>query len=54
MMALFSVGEEQGVSAIPKELLRVAQCQPAGYRYLAQANCAGGILEGLNYFRFLG
>jgi len=38
---------------MPKDT-QVAQCQPSWLRYLAQANCAGGILEGLNYFRFLG
>lgn len=55
-LALFSVGEERGiiVGNAQKELLKWHNANPVDYRYLAQANCAGGILEGLNYFRFLG
>ncbi|MBV9385475.1 MAG: sucrose-phosphate phosphatase [Chroococcidiopsidaceae cyanobacterium CP_BM_ER_R8_30] len=54
-IALFSVGEERGVivgNAQP-ELLQWHWSHPASYHYLAQAACAGGILEGLNHFGFL-
>jgi sucrose-6F-phosphate phosphohydrolase len=54
-IALFSVGEERGIivgNAQP-ELRKWYDENPAQYRYLAQAHCAGGILEGLNYFGFL-
>lgn len=53
--ALFSVGEERGIivgNAQP-ELMLWHETNPASYRYLAKAHCAGGILEGLGYFGFL-
>ncbi len=54
-VALFSVGEERGivVGNASSELLQWHNDNPANYRYLAKAYCAGGILEGLNYFGFL-
>lgn len=54
-LALFSYGDNRGVivgNARP-ELLQWHHANPAPHRYLAQANCAGGILEGLKYFGFL-
>ncbi len=54
-IALFSVGESRGIivgNARP-ELVQWYQENPADYRYLAGAPCAGGILEGLGYFGFL-
>jgi sucrose-6F-phosphate phosphohydrolase len=54
-IALFSVGEVRGIivgNARP-ELRLWYDLNPAEYRYLAKAACAGGILEGLNYFGFL-
>lgn len=55
-LALFSVGEERGiiVGNASSELLEWHNANPGDYRYLAKARCAGGILEGLNYFGFLG
>ncbi len=55
-IALFSVGEARGVivgNARP-ELRKWYDENPADYRYLAQKYCAGGILEGLRHFGFLG
>lgn len=55
-IALFSVGEARGIivgNARP-ELRKWYDENPADYRYLAQAHCAGGILEGLHHFGFLG
>ncbi len=55
-IALFSVGEERGIivgNARP-ELRQWYEDNPADYRYLAKASCAGGILEGLYHFGFLG
>lgn len=54
-LALFAVGEERGVIVgnAQEELLQWHNANPSSYRYLAKANCAGGILEGLNYFGFL-
>lgn len=55
-IALFSVGEERGIlvgNAQP-ELRQWYKDNPASYRYLAVAHCAGGILEGLHNFGFLG
>lgn len=54
-IALFAVGEERGiiVGNARGELLQWYKAYPAEYRYLAQNTCAGGILEGLKYFRFL-
>jgi sucrose-6F-phosphate phosphohydrolase len=54
-IALFSVGEERGIivgNARP-ELRHWYEENPANYRYMAQAYCAGGILEGLRHFGFL-
>jgi sucrose-6-phosphatase len=54
-IALFSVGDERGIivgNARP-ELLQWHNEYPANYRYLAQAVCAGGIIEGLKFFGFL-
>ncbi len=54
-IALFSVGEARGIivgNARP-ELRKWYDENPADYRYMAQARCAGGILEGLQYFKFL-
>lgn len=54
-IALFSQGEERGiiVGNAKSELLQWHKDNPADYHYLAQAFCAGGILEGLNHFGFL-
>ena len=55
-IALFSVGESRGIivgNARP-ELRQWYEENSADYRYLAQSHCAGGILEGLHYFGFLG
>nr|WP_199315438.1 sucrose-phosphate phosphatase [Aerosakkonema funiforme] len=54
-IALFSIGEPRGIivgNAQP-ELRRWLKANPADYRYLAKAACAGGILEGLYHFGFL-
>ncbi|MBE9189516.1 sucrose-phosphate phosphatase [Gloeocapsopsis crepidinum LEGE 06123] len=55
-IALFSSGQERGVIVgnASAELLEWHNANPVDYRYLAQAACAGGILEGLHYFGFLG
>lgn len=55
-VALFSVGKSRGIivgNARP-ELRQWYYANPADYRYLAQASCAGGILEGLHQFGFIG
>lgn len=55
-IALFSVGEARGIivgNARP-ELRQWYEENRADYRYMAQAHCAGGILEGLHHFGFLG
>ena len=54
-LALFAVGEERGiiVGNASTELLEWHKANPADYRYLAKASCAGGIQEGLKYFGFL-
>ncbi|MEB3180962.1 MAG: sucrose-phosphate phosphatase [Nostocaceae cyanobacterium] len=54
-VTLFAVGNERGIivgNALP-ELLNWYNDNPADYRYLAKNFCAGGILEGLQYFGFL-
>jgi sucrose-6F-phosphate phosphohydrolase len=54
-IALFAVGQERGIivgNARP-ELLQWHQEYPATHRYRAQRFCAGGIIEGLEYFGFL-
>ena len=51
-IALFAAGEERGIivgNARP-ELLTWHNDNPAKHRYLAKNVCAGGIIEGLNYF----
>jgi len=53
--ALFSVEKERGIivgNAQP-EMLAWHEANPFEHHYLAKAHCAGGILEGLNYFGFL-
>lgn len=53
--ALFRNGEERGIvvgNARP-ELLEWHHNHPSANRYLAEAHCAGGILEGLQYFQLL-
>jgi sucrose-6F-phosphate phosphohydrolase len=55
-IALFSVGTSRGIivgNARP-ELRQWYDKNPTDYRYLAEAHCAGGILEGLQHFGFLG
>lgn len=54
-IALFSQGEERGiiVGNAKSELLQWHKDHPKDNHYLAQAFCAGGILEGLNHFGFL-
>lgn len=54
-IALFKTGAERGIivgNAQP-ELLDWHQRNPVKHHYLAQRHCAAGILEGLDYFRFL-
>ncbi len=54
-IALFSVGEERGIivgNAQP-ELRKWYKENQTHYRYLARAECAGGILEGLYHLGFL-
>ncbi len=53
-ISMFSMGEERGIivgNAQP-ELRLWCDINPADYRYIAKAACAGGILEGLKYFGF--
>jgi len=53
--AFFRVGKERGIivgNARP-ELLQWYQENAADHHYLAQAPCAGGILEGLRHFGFV-
>ncbi len=54
-ISLFSQTEERGiiVGNAKSELLQWHNENPAKYHYLAQAFCAGGILEGLNHFGFI-
>ena len=54
-IALFTV-EARGiiVGNASAELLQWHHANSANNRYLAQAACAGGILEGLKHFNFLG
>lgn len=54
-LSMFVDREERGIivgNAMP-ELLNWHRANPSPNRYLAQAPCAGGILEGLEYFGFL-
>jgi sucrose-6F-phosphate phosphohydrolase len=54
-IALFAVGNERGiiVGNARSELLQWHTAYPADYRYLAQDFCAGGIIEGLQFFGFI-
>ncbi len=55
-IALFAIGEERGIivgNAKP-ELLEWHNANSVTRHYLADAACAGGILEGLNHFGLLG
>ncbi|WP_009632707.1 sucrose-phosphate phosphatase [Synechocystis sp. PCC 7509] len=54
-ISLFSQTEERGiiVGNAKSELLQWHNENGADYHYLAQAFCAGGILEGLNHFGFI-
>lgn len=54
-IALFSVGEERGiiVGNAKAELRQWYNSHKTDNHYLAQAHCAGGILEGLHHFGFL-
>ena len=54
-LALFRVGEERGVIVgnAQAELLDWHHRYPCDHRYLAQAEYAAGILEGLQHFQFL-
>ncbi|TFI55752.1 sucrose-phosphate phosphatase [Mastigocladus laminosus UU774] len=54
-IALFNAGEERGIivgNAQP-ELLKWYKANLKDYRYLAKAEYAAGILEGLQYFEFI-
>jgi sucrose-6-phosphatase len=54
-IALFKYGIERGIivgNAHP-ELRLWYELHPVDYHYLAAADCAAGILEGLQYFRFV-
>ena len=55
-IALFAVGESRGiiVGNASSELLQWHNANRVDYHYLAGAACAGGILEGLKHFGFLG
>jgi sucrose-6-phosphatase len=54
-ISLFQYGIERGiiVGNARSELRLWHQLNPADYHYLAVADCAAGILEGLTYFRFV-
>ncbi|MDZ8081364.1 MAG: sucrose-phosphate phosphatase [Nostoc sp. DedQUE01] len=54
-IALFSVGEERGiiVGNARSELLEWYNNNQTEYRYLANAFYANGIIEGLQYFKFI-
>lgn len=54
-LSLFTVGQERGIivgNAMP-ELLQWYHAHATSNHYLANANCAAGILEGLRHFGFL-
>lgn len=55
-IALFAVGSSRGiiVGNASSELLQWHNANKVDYHYLAGAACAGGILEGLKHFGFLG
>jgi hypothetical protein len=54
-LSMFVERQERGiiVGNAMAELLDWHHANPSPIRYLAQAHCAGGILEGLRYFEFL-
>jgi len=54
-IALFKMGDERGiiVGNARSELVKWHHANPSPHHYYAKACCAGGILEGLNYFNFL-
>jgi sucrose-6-phosphatase len=54
-ISLFKYGQERGilVGNAQSELRLWYELHPANYHYLAVTECAGGILEGLKYFRFV-
>jgi sucrose-6-phosphatase len=54
-ISLFKYGKERGVIVgnAQSELRLWYELHPVNYHYLAVAECAGGILEGLKYFRFV-
>jgi sucrose-6-phosphatase len=54
-ISLFKYGTERGiiVGNAQSELRLWYELHPVDYHYLAVAECAGGILEGLQYFRFV-
>ncbi|WP_310487344.1 sucrose-phosphate phosphatase [Chamaesiphon sp. VAR_69_metabat_338] len=54
-ISLFKYGKERGiiVGNAQSELRLWYELHPVNYHYLAVAECAGGILEGLKYFRFV-
>lgn len=55
-IALFAVGDMRGiiVGNASSELLEWHNANTVDYHYLAQDDCASGILEGLKHFGFLG
>jgi hypothetical protein len=55
-ISMFATGETKGiiVGNASSELLEWHTANPGDNRYLARARCAGGILEGLGHFGFLG
>lgn len=55
-ISMFAIRETKGiiVGNASSELLEWHKANPGGDRYLARARCAGGILEGLGHFGFLG
>ncbi len=54
-ISLFKYGCERGiiVGNAQSELRLWYELHPVDYHYLAVADCAGGIMEGLKYFRFV-
>jgi sucrose-6-phosphatase len=54
-ISLFKYGTERGiiVGNAQSELRLWYELHPVDYHYLAVPECAGGILEGLKYFRFV-
>jgi sucrose-6-phosphatase len=54
-ISLFKYGRERGilVGNAQSELLLWHELHPIDYHYLAVAECAAGILEGLKYFQFV-